>query len=261
MANSKFEYVKGFEQATDWVLLPSTYVVIRVDGKGFTKFSDAHGFEKPNDKRALDLMNECAKAVLREFPVLLGYGESDEFSFVLHKDATLFGRRASKIISTITSCFTGNYVRLWPQFLPDTPLQYTPVFDGRAVCYPSLKVLRDYLAWRQADTHINNQYNTCYWCLVKAGKSPAEAQATIKGTDTSFKNELLFSQFGINYAQLPEQFRKGSTVLKRPVRAVVKYREDGTPVERDRVQEVVLHCDIIGDAFWQEHQQLLGLAD
>lgn len=54
---------------------------------------------------------------------------------------------------------------------------------------------------------------------------------------------------------------QGSTVLKRPVRAVVKYREDGTPVERDRVQEVVLHCDIIGDAFWQEHQQLLGLAD
>lgn len=50
-------------------------------------------------------------------------------------------------------------------------------------------------------------------------------------------------------------------MLKRPVRAVVKYREDGTPVERDRVQEVVLHCDIIGDAFWQEHQQLLGLAD
>jgi hypothetical protein len=86
MANSKFEYVKGFEQvityvwalavhlvntpcnqlaqqpggaithffaaaaaaaaaaavvaaaqATDWVLLPSTYIVIRVDGKGFTK--------------------------------------------------------------------------------------------------------------------------------------------------------------------------------------------------------------------------------
>ncbi|KAF6252077.1 histidine tRNA 5'-guanylyltransferase [Scenedesmus sp. NREL 46B-D3] len=254
MANSKFEYVKGFEQATDWVLLPSTYIVVRVDGKGFTKFSEVHGFEKPNDKRALDLMNECAKAVLREFPVVLAYGESDEYSFVFNKDATLYGRRACKIISTITSCFTGNYVRLWSQFLPETPLGWPPVFDGRAVCYPTLKVLKDYLAWRQADTHINNQYNTCYWCLVKAGKTAAEAQAIIK-------NELLFSQFGINYAQLPEQFRKGSTVMKRPVRSVVKYREDGTPVERDRVQEVVLHCDIIGDAFWQEHQQLLGLTD
>ncbi|KAF6263243.1 histidine tRNA 5'-guanylyltransferase [Scenedesmus sp. NREL 46B-D3] len=283
MANIKFEYVKGFEQATDWVLLPSTYIVIRVDGKGFTKFSEAHGFEKPNDKRALDLVNECAKAVMRDFPVVLAYGESDEYSFVLNKDATLYEARqqaleqtragpstaaqadyrcrASKIISTITSCFTGNYVRLWSQFLPDTPLGWPPVFDGRAVCFPTLTVLKDYLAWRQADTHINNQYNTCYWCLVKAGKPPAEAQAIIKSSDTAFKNELLFTQFGINYAQLPEQFRKGSTVLGRPVRSVVKYREDGTPVERDRVQEVLLHCDIIGDAFWQQHQQLLGLTD
>jgi len=24
------------------------------------------------------------------------------------------------------------------------------------------------------------QYNTCYWCLVKSGKTPAEAQATLK---------------------------------------------------------------------------------
>jgi tRNA(His) 5'-end guanylyltransferase len=34
---------------------------------------------------------------------------------------------------------------------------YTPVFDGRAVCYPNFAVLRDYLSWRQADAHINNQ--------------------------------------------------------------------------------------------------------
>jgi len=71
--------------------------------------------------------------------------------------ATRAGRRASKLISTFVSCFTGNYVRLWPEFLKDQPLLYTPVFDGRAVCYPNLAVLRDYLSWRQADTHINNQ--------------------------------------------------------------------------------------------------------
>jgi hypothetical protein len=34
--------------------------VVRVDGKGFTKFAELHGFEKPNDKRALDLMDACA---------------------------------------------------------------------------------------------------------------------------------------------------------------------------------------------------------
>jgi tRNA(His) guanylyltransferase len=41
--------------------------------------------------------------------------------------------------------------------MADQPMLYTPVFDGRAVCYPNFVVLRDYLSWRQADTHINNQ--------------------------------------------------------------------------------------------------------
>jgi Thg1 C terminal domain len=44
--------------------------------------------------------------------------------------------------------------------MPDTPLQTTPMFDARAVLYPSDKGLRDYLAWRQADTHINNQVHS-----------------------------------------------------------------------------------------------------
>ena len=35
MANSKFEYVKNFE--IDNTLLKNTYIVVRIDGKGFTK--------------------------------------------------------------------------------------------------------------------------------------------------------------------------------------------------------------------------------
>ncbi len=30
------------------------------------------------------------------------------------------------------------------------------MFDGRAVCYPDVQTVRDYLAWRQVDTHVNN---------------------------------------------------------------------------------------------------------
>ena len=62
-------------------------------------------------------------------------------------------------MSLVTSCFTGSYVRFWGDFFPDTQLQWTPMFDGRAICYPTDAILRDYLAWRQADTHINNQVN------------------------------------------------------------------------------------------------------
>ena len=90
MANSRFEYVRDFEQ--DDALLPRCWIVLRLDGKGFTKygrptapriaclpssflsspvsrpfrFSDAHQFKKPNDERALDLMN--AAAAVRRLP-------------------------------------------------------------------------------------------------------------------------------------------------------------------------------------------------
>ena len=61
----------------------------------FFRFSDEHGFEKPNDSRALELMNRCAEAVMREFTdIVLAYGQSDEFSFVLKRETTLFSRRA-----------------------------------------------------------------------------------------------------------------------------------------------------------------------
>jgi tRNA(His) guanylyltransferase len=61
MANSRFEYVKRYEH--DPPLLPGCFIVVRVDGRGFTKFSDLHGFEKPNDARGLDLMDRAAREV------------------------------------------------------------------------------------------------------------------------------------------------------------------------------------------------------
>ena len=59
------------------------------------RFSDEHGFAKPNDLRALELMNQCAGGVMREFSdIVLAYGQSDEYSFILKRDTTLFSRRA-----------------------------------------------------------------------------------------------------------------------------------------------------------------------
>lgn len=39
-------------------------------------------FEKPNDKRALDLMNAAAKAVVTDLPeITIAYGVSDEYRY------------------------------------------------------------------------------------------------------------------------------------------------------------------------------------
>jgi len=107
-------------------------------------------------------MNAAAVAVMRNLPDLcIAYGVSDEYSFVFHRSTNLFERRAAKLVSTIVSTFTAFYVHLWPSFFSHggegeasgmalVP-EWLPTFDGRAVCYPTLVNLRDYLSWRQVD--------------------------------------------------------------------------------------------------------------
>lgn len=63
MANSRFQYVKKFELPD--ALLQDTYLVTRLDGHRFTKFTAEHGFTKPNDERGLLLMAEVSKSAHR----------------------------------------------------------------------------------------------------------------------------------------------------------------------------------------------------
>ena len=58
----------------------------------FPRLTNKYAFEKPNDRRALDLMNEAAAAVLKEFPdICLAYGVSDEFRYItrMHSNPSL----------------------------------------------------------------------------------------------------------------------------------------------------------------------------
>ncbi|KAE8823263.1 hypothetical protein HRS9139_09672 [Pyrenophora teres f. teres] len=268
MANSKYEYVRRFEKDDD--LLENTWIVVRIDGRGFSKFTAKYEFVKPNDKNGLDVMNAAAKAVMKELPdLVMAFGNSDEFRydrqfptirffigesrvsrqnavtgrtpepdrglpFVFHKDCALFDRRASKLTTTIVSTFTAYYVYSWSIYFPDKPLTPPlPSFDGRAVLYPSDDNLRDYLSWRQVDCHINNLYNTTFWTLVqKGGMGAREAEQRLKGTVSSEKNEILFKEFGINYNNEPDCFKKG-TVLYRDFfpkpRAIKSEKESATP--------------------------------
>ncbi|KAI3949485.1 hypothetical protein MKW92_042561 [Papaver armeniacum] len=125
MANNKYEYVKSFE--VEDKLLPSTWIVLILDSPHFRQFSAEHEFKKPNDERAMKLMNSCAKVMFEEFPnIVFAYGK---------------------------------------EFFPDKYLKSPPSFDACTICFPSADGVRDYLAWRQAEFCKNNQHNTWFWML------------------------------------------------------------------------------------------------
>ncbi|KAK6859739.1 hypothetical protein PG995_003375 [Apiospora arundinis] len=273
MANSKFEYVKNFERPD--YLLPNTWVVVRIDGKGFTKLCAKYGFEKPNDRRALDLMNAAAKAVMTDLPdITIGYGVSDEYSFVFHKTCTLYDRRESKLVSTVVSTFSAYYVHLWSTYFTDMPL--APPFQASTGAH--VQNLRDYMSWRQVDCHINNLYNTTFWTLIQQGGMGAtEAEELLKGTLSKDKNELLYSKFHMNYNNEPEIFKKGSVVfrdyelvepgsdkvgetiddLAEPI-TQSKTQAENDKKRRAKARIVVEHLDVIKDEFWDRRPWLLS---
>ncbi|GAA5823176.1 hypothetical protein JCM5353_005805 [Sporobolomyces roseus] len=281
MAGSRFEYVKKFELPDP--LLPSTFFIIRLDGKGFHGFSKAHDFAKPNDTNALNLMNEAAKRVMggRELngECVMAYGESDEYSFVFKSGCQLHGRRKSKLVTLVTSIFSSAYVYLWPQYFPNSPLDFAelPVFDGRIVEYVTENEIRDYMRWRQVDTHINNLYNTCFWTLVlKGNRTARQANDELSGTISSQKQEMLHAEFGINYNNESAMFRKGSLVVwetappsltepstpseEKPSSPSFPSTSDAAPVKHMRQRKTpakpkrrltVLHEDFINDEWWE----------
>ncbi|KAG5366722.1 tRNA(His) guanylyltransferase [Yarrowia sp. B02] len=278
MAKSRYEYVKNFEQEN--YLLPECHIVVRVDGRGFHKFSKFYNFEKPNDLRAIELMNKCAELIVNQFDdVVMAYGDSDEFSFLLRRKCSLFERRESKLVSTFASTFTSYYVALWSKYFTKSEVKdvesgvenlsmeekttnelqvhMLPTFDARCVVYPNTQSIRDYFSWRQVDCHINNLYNTTFWTLVQQGNmTTQEAEQRLSKTLSKDKHELLFSEFGLNYNNEPDVFKKGTTIVKEFDTAGLSQRQVERKMKKmGRVR--VMHCDIIRDAWWDERKWIL----
>lgn len=267
MAKSRFEYVKQFEREN--YLLPDTYLIVRVDGKGFHKFSQEYQFDKPNDARALKVMNLAARLVVEQYPdIMMAYGDSDEYSFLLRRQCVLFERREMKLVSTFASLISAKYYYHWQNEFPDKPLvpERLPNFDARVVVYPNFSIIRDYFSWRQVDCHINNLYNTTFWTLVERGKlTPQEAEQRLMGTVLKDKNELLFSEFGINYNNEPEMFKKGTILVrhfddwKEPAQKLGLSKRQLQRLEKGRKKAEIreLYVDMINDdTFWDSRPWL-----
>lgn len=199
MANSRYDFHKQEEQYTDLRFNRGTYIIVRIDGDKFHHFSAEHRFDKPNDKRALDLMVESAKQLMRTYKghIPLAYGHSDEFSFMIKSSSNLLTRRVFKITSMLPVIFATYYNSNWNRFFGN-PVQgevmtrkYDAWFDAKPKEYPNYRAVIDYFRWRQVDCHINNLYNTTLHAItgryIKHELIPVESSEGIE-LDNIFPN-------------------------------------------------------------------------
>jgi tRNA(His) guanylyltransferase len=95
----------------------------------------------------------------------------------------------------------------------------------------------------------------------------AEAEKKLQGTLAKDKNEILFSQFGINYNSEPEIFKKGSVIWRQPHKLPPSAMQssndngDATSVlskrQKAKANVVIDYVDIIQDKFWKERPWIL----
>lgn len=184
-----------FETTYDFCVPPEQYIVVRLDGRGFTKLTkEIWNFDAPFDVRFRDLMlNTTAHLMQSGFNIIYGYTQSDEISLLFHKNEDSFNSKTRKIISILAAEASAKFTLLHQQIA---------TFDARISILPNEKDVKDYFRWRHEDAHRNALNAHCYWLLRKLGKSVTEASSQIKGLNLNEKCNLLLN-YEINFNELP----------------------------------------------------------
>ena len=200
MTGDDFEArMRSFEYFHHLRLIPDTWVVIRVDGRGFSRFTEPR-FEKPFDERFHAMMTAAASALLVELQGLYAYTESDEISVLLRRDWDQFDRSLEKAVSISAGIASAAFTLACGE---------AAHFDSRVWLGVSDEHVVDYFRWRQADATRCALNGWCYWTLRKEGSSVAQATKELDGMTVSGKNELLFAR-RINFNDVPLWQRRGT---------------------------------------------------
>lgn len=225
--------MRVYETAYDLCVLPHIFVVVRLDGRGFTRLTKiVHQFEAPYDMVFRNYMVETVKHLMScGFNIIYGYTQSDEISLLFHPDENSFERKIRKIISILAGEASAKFA---------LQLGAMASFDARICQLPTLPIVGDYFRWRNEDAHRNALNAHGYWMLRKQGKTIKQATSQLEGMSIAQKNELLF-QNGINFNELPAWQKRGIGVYWQ------EYQKEGYNPKSQQVVQSTRNRVIVDD--------------
>jgi tRNA(His) guanylyltransferase len=244
--------MRVFESAHDQCVLPGMFMVVRLDGRNFTRNTkDVWQLTKPFDERFRDCMAITTRHLMEcGFHVVYGYAQSDEISLLLHQSDATFGRKLRKILSVFAGEASAKF---------SLTINAVGCFDARVSQLPSAALVVDYFRWRQADGYKNALNAHCYWLQRNQGLSGSSAAKNVAGLSVSEKNELLF-RAGVNFNDLPSWQKRGMGFCWREFQKSAVNKKTGEPtVSTRRAIEHQLELPM-GDEYARYIQQLVELA-
>ena len=234
--------LRTFETNDDHCVLPGLHIVVRLDGRGFTRQTrEVWRLDAPFDVRFRDHMLDTVEHLMTVcgFGVVYGYTQSDEISLLLRRDDATFGRKTRKLLSILAGEASARFTLAMGQMA---------CFDARICPLPTPADVIDYFRWRHEDAHRNALNAHGYWLLRGQGQSAQAATAALAGLSVADKNELLF-RGGIQFNTLPAWHKRGAALyMREETRPGVDPR---TGASRPALRRV-LHRDLelpVGDAY------------
>lgn len=236
--------MKLYESASTTRFMPLLPICVRLDGKGFHKWT--RGLERPFDARLHAAFDAVTIALIREANARIGYTQSDEITLVIYspdyRSQTYFDGKSHKIVSVLASTATA----LFREHFAERP---PAIFDCRAWTVPSLEEAANVLLWREMDAIRNSIQAT-----AQAHFSPRQLH---KKHAQDMKTMLL--GVGINWAEFPDRQKKGAAFARQAVlkelppdvlEKIPPGRRPSGPILR---QDVAPLCAAPGEVFrWRE---------
>lgn len=222
--------MKRYEQASKSYLVRKVPVMIRIDGKAFHTFTK--GLKRPFDALFRNTMEKTMQYLCQNIQgCVFGYTQSDEISLVLTDYATIstdawFEYNVQKMCSIAASMATLAFNKF---FMEEVTLQiknfadddtqppedfdyllklqnkfFQAMFDAKAFSVPKDEVCNNFI-WRQQDATRNS--------IASVGQVYF-TQKELMGKDCGQIQDMLFTQKGINWNDMPVRYKRGSCCYK-----------------------------------------------
>lgn len=203
--------MKEYEQFSQLKVIPDMPMILRIDGRSFSKYTKKLKLEKPFDERLRNIFIEVSKDLIKEFNPSYVYTFSDELN-ILFKEIP-FNGRVEKIDSVITSFVTASFMKnLYlnnDNFDVDVYSLKVASFDCRII---TTNHTRNYFKWRQAEAW-RNCLNSYAQNVLNNKYSKNEASKILYKLKKSEVHDLLFEN-GINISHVPTWHKRGLALYK-----------------------------------------------
>lgn len=214
--------MKDYERReTSRRLFPTLPVYARIDGRGFSKFTE--GMERPFDPRMTEAMLVVCEYLVDKTHAKIGYVQSDEISLVwaapdYESDIFFSGKivKMTSVLASMAAARMAHAIRYWAPYN-----DRLPAFDARVCQLPHPWEAANMFLWRNQDAQKNAVSMAC-----RAQFSPKQMHG--KGRQAMIN---MLADKGIDFHAYPEAFRLGTFVRRETIERPL------TPAEAARMPE------------------------